>query len=159
MFFLACSAPAWAVSGEVSGSDAQPIDITADRLEADDAARKILFLGHVVAKQGEMTLYAREMTVFLQQEGEGIERIEAAGDVRIVQGERVATGEKGVYLQREGKITLTGNAQVHQGKDIVAGDEIVVFLQEEKSIVKSKEGSRVRATFHPQDKKESGEQP
>ncbi len=79
--------------------------------------------------------------------------------MRIVQGERVATGEKGVYLNREDRIILTGSPKVHQGKDIVTGDEIIVFLNENKSIVKGSEGSRVRATFHPQEKDASGGRP
>ncbi len=30
----------------------QPIDISSDRLEADDAARRMKFIGNVVARQG-----------------------------------------------------------------------------------------------------------
>ncbi len=133
----------------------QPIDITSERLEADDAARQIHFIGNVVAKQGDVTLYAREMVVTLQPKGQEIDRIEAFDDVRIVQGERVATGQKGVYLSKKGQIVLTGSPQVHQGEDVVTGDEITVFLDESRSIVKSDAGSRVKATFHPKGEKGS----
>ncbi|MFA5516818.1 MAG: lipopolysaccharide transport periplasmic protein LptA [Desulfuromonadales bacterium] len=157
LFLLAFATPSPATDSKADPTE--PIDIVSDRLEADDAARQIRFLGHVVAKQGEVTLHAREMTVFLQAEGREIDRIEALGEVRILQGERVATGEKGIFSNRERKITLTGAPQVHQGKDVVTGDEIVVFLNEEKSIVKSGDGNRVRAIFHPKDKNASGGQP
>lgn len=127
----------------------EPIDITSDRLEADDATKQIRFLGQVVARQADVTLYAREMRVFLQPQGQEIERIEALGEVRIVQGEKVATADKGVLENREGKIILTGAPKVHQGKDFVTGDEITLYLHEEKSAVRSLGESRVRATFHP----------
>ena len=41
---------------------------------------------------------------------------EAEGDVRIVQGARVATGQKGVLYREEGRVVLTGAARVHQGE-------------------------------------------
>jgi lipopolysaccharide export system protein LptA len=127
----------------------EPIDITSDRLEADDAAKEIRFLGQVVARQGNVTLYAREMRVFLPPKGQEIERIEAFGDVRIVQGEKVATAEKGVFHNEDGRIVLTGTPKVHQGRDFVTGDEITVYIREEKSVVRSGGDSRVRAIVHP----------
>ena len=151
----AVAAVAAGASGAASGRE--PIDITSERLEADNAAHRIHFIGNVVAKQGDVTLYAREMTVFLQPKGEDIEKIEAVGDVRIVQGERVATGQKGIYLSQEGRVVLTGSPQVHRGADVVTGDEITVFLNEQKSIVKSAEGSRVKAVFHPKGKQQAPE--
>ncbi|MBE0598796.1 MAG: lipopolysaccharide transport periplasmic protein LptA [Desulfuromonadales bacterium] len=129
-----------------------PIDITSDRLEADDAAKTVRFLGQVVARQGDVTLTAQEMVIFLPPQGEEIDRIEAFGDVRIVQGERVATGQKALYLNRQGEIHLTGSPKVHQGRDLIAGEEIIVYLNEERSVVKGGAESRVKAIFHPQEK-------
>jgi lipopolysaccharide export system protein LptA len=129
----------------------EPIDITSDRMEADDSSRQVRFLGQVVARQGDVTLYAHEMRVYLQAKAQEIDRIEAYGDVRIVQGEKVATAQKGVLHNREGRIVLTGSPKVHQGDDFVSGDEITVFTREEKSVVRGSEGSRVRATFHPKE--------
>lgn len=130
----------------------QPINVTADRLEADDAAQRVKFLGNVVARQGDVTIYAAELILFYQKGSKEVERIEADGDVRIVQGARVATGRKGVFYREEGRVVLTGDARVHQGADFVEGDEITVLLGEEKSIVQGREGSRVNAVFHPKDK-------
>jgi lipopolysaccharide export system protein LptA len=131
---------------------AEPIDITADRLEADDTARTARFIGQVVARQADVTLYAREMVVFLPAQGEEIDRIEATGDVRIVQGERVATGQKALFRNRQGEIHLTGSPKVHQGNDMITGEEIIVYLNEERSVVKGGDSSRVKAIFHPKGK-------
>jgi lipopolysaccharide export system protein LptA len=107
------------------------------------------FVGNVVARQGDVTIYAQELTLILAEVDREVERIEAVGDVRIVQGERIATGQQGVFYRGEGRIVLSGSPRVHQGEDFIEGDEITVFLNSEKSIVKSREGTRVNAIFHP----------
>jgi lipopolysaccharide export system protein LptA len=61
----------------------------------------------------------------------------------------VATGQKASFFNRERKIVLTGSPKVYQDDDFVEGDEITVLLDEERSIVKSEQGSRVNAVFHP----------
>lgn len=131
----------------------QPIYITSDRLEADDAVNLVRFEGEVVAKQGDVIIYADRMTVFYRPEDREVERVEALRNVRIVQGTKVATGQKGVYFRNEGRIVLTGSPKVHQGEDFIEGDEITVFLGEERSIVSSEGGSRVNAVFHPKEQK------
>lgn len=129
----------------------EPIQITADRLEADDARHRVTFLGDVVARQGDVVIYAQQMDVLYQEESREVERVEALRDVRIVQGTKVATGDKGVFYRAEGRLVLTGSPRVHQGEDFVEGDEVTVFLNEERSIVSSEGGSRVNAIFHPKE--------
>lgn len=131
----------------------QPIYITSDRLEADDAVNLVRFEGEVVARQGDVVIYADRMTVFYRPEDREVERVEALNNVRIVQGAKVATGQKGLYYRNEGRIVLTGSPRVHQGEDFIEGDEITVFLGEERSIVSSEGGSRVNAVFHPKERK------
>lgn len=131
----------------------QPINITSDRLEADDAASQVRFEGEVVARQADVVIYADTMIVFYRPEDREVQRVEALQNVRIVQGSRVATGQKGIYYRERGRIVLTGSPRVHQGEDFVEGDEITVFLEEEKSIVSSQGGSRVNAVFHPKEQK------
>jgi len=126
-----------------------PISITAERLEADNTLRQVKFTGNVVARQGDVAIYAARILLVYPEKGRDIERIEAEGDVRIVQGSRVATGQKASFYNRERKIVLTGSPKVYQDDDFVEGDEITVLLDEERSIVKSEQGSRVNAVFHP----------
>jgi lipopolysaccharide export system protein LptA len=130
-----------------------PIHITSNRLEADDTANQVRFEGEVVAKQGDVVIYADTMIVFYRAEDREVQRVEALRNVRIVQGSKVATGQKGIYYRNRGRIVLTGSPRVHQGEDFVEGDEITVFLDEEKSIVSSEGSSRVNAVFHPKEQK------
>jgi lipopolysaccharide export system protein LptA len=105
----------------------------------------------VVARQGEVVIYSAVLTIFYSEGSKEIDRVEADRDVRIVQGDRVATGEKAVFYHADGRIVLTGNAKVHQGADFVEGDVITVLLGEEKSFVQGREGSRVNAVLHPKE--------
>jgi lipopolysaccharide export system protein LptA len=132
----------------------QPIHITSQRLQADGVLNRVRFIGEVEARQGDMVIYAPEMVLFLQEKTREIERVEAFPGVRVVQGGRVATGKKGIYYAAESKIVLTGSVHVQRGEDSLDGDEVVIFLNGEKSIVTSKEGARVKAVFHPK-----GDQP
>ncbi|OHB28321.1 MAG: lipopolysaccharide transport periplasmic protein LptA [Desulfuromonadaceae bacterium GWC2_58_13] len=134
-------------------SDA-PIEIASDRLEGNDQTGTAKFSGTVVAKQGDVTIYAEELDVYYQTGSRLIEKVVALNGVRIVQGERIATGDKAVFFNQQGKVVLTGEPKVHQGQDFVQGDEITVFLNEERSVVTGKEGARVNALFHPQGEKQ-----
>lgn len=139
-------------AGLAKYSGSEPIEIASDRLEGDDRAGFAKFIGNVVAKQGDATIYAEEITIQYQSGGKReIDKIVAVHGVRIVQGERIATGDKAVFFNREGKVVLTGSPKVHQGQDSVQGDEITVFLNEERSLVTGKEGGRVNAVFHPKE--------
>lgn len=132
----------------------QPIDIRSDRLEANDAKKQMRFLGNVVARQGGLTIYAQEVTIFYSEGAGDIDRVEALRDVRIVQGEKIATGQKGIFYNNEAKIVLTGSPRVNQGEDFISGEQITVFLNEERSVVSGEDGGRVNAVFHPKGEKQ-----
>jgi len=121
-----------------------PIHITSDRMEADYGKRIITFSGDVVAKRGEFTLQSRVLKVFLEKEGEGIERLVAEGEVHIDQGERRAVCSKATYYYKEGKVVLEGHPMVWQGDDRLRGWRIIFFVNEDKAIAEGKGEERVR---------------
>lgn len=130
----------------------QPIEITAQQLEVLQQQRQSIFTGDVVAKQGEMTLSAEKLIVFLQQDQDQIERLEAIGGVRVVQFDRIATAEKAVFYQLEERLVLSGNAEVTQGQNKISGDEITLYLKENRSLVQSSKNGRVKAVITPEKK-------
>ena len=68
-----------------------------------------------------------------------MERVEANGHVTITEGERIVTGEEAVFDQDARKITMTGDAVMREGANIIRGDRIVVFLDENRGVVESTE--------------------
>ncbi len=136
--------------GLQSTSD-QPLRITSQQLEADNKNQLIIFTGNVVAKQGEMTIYADVTHVYYEKKEEGneVREIVATGNVKIQQADQVATGQKAVFINSEQKIILTGQPKVWQGKDMVSGEKIIVLLEEDKSFVESGPDRRVEVILYP----------
>jgi len=104
-----------------------------------------------VAKQGDVTIHADQARVYYEKKDEGhdVREIVATGNVKIYQGDRLATSQKAVFNNWEQKITLTGQPKVWQGKDMVSGEKIIVLLEEDKSLVESGAEHRVEVVLYP----------
>ena len=144
--------------GQTAVAKGEPVHIVSDSLEAYQQQQKVVFIGHVVAKQGELTIRGERMTVFYLKEGNPqsneerlagkIERVVVDGNVHITQKKVVATGEHVVYFSEENKIVLTGKPRVEQGKDFIQGDKITLFLDSDKSVVEGGPSGPVEATIY-----------
>lgn len=152
LLFLAVAAHA--EQDELPQPSELPIEVSAQRLEALRDQRQAIFTGDVIAKQGDLTLYCEKLVVYSLPEEDKVDRLEASGGVRVVQLDRTATAERAVYRRADSTLVLMGNAQVHQGQNQVSGDEITVFLLENRSLVKSHDSGRVRAVLFPEQKKQ-----
>jgi lipopolysaccharide export system protein LptA len=184
-------------TGSTSKEEQLPLNITADRLEAEQNQQIITFINNVVARYKDMILYADILKIFYQAKqetvgakdksgskdspakqepsgvkdksgsnaspkgpesplgGVGIEkiiRIEAIGKVRIIQEDRVATGDKAIYYTQEDKIVLLGNPQLWRGDNSLKGQEIVLYLKENRAVVESDPKKRVEAVIYPSSK-------
>jgi len=135
---------------EVSSRNRGPVDVSADRLEADDKAQTLVFSGNAVATQDDVTIHGDRLTVKYTGEKREIERVIAEGSVRITQGTRVATGEKAVLYHIEERIVLTGSPKVSDGDNFIHGQEITLYLKDQRSVVTGGAGGRVNAVFTPQ---------
>ncbi len=129
-----------------------PIHIKSSELFTDSNSRTATFIGKVVATQKDVTIYSDKMIVFYDEEGDEVDRVEAFGNVRIIQLNRLGIAGHAVYSSKEGKITLYINPKVYQGKDVVSGTVIVYLLDEEKSIVTGGPKEPVEVFIYPKEK-------
>lgn len=129
------------------------IDIKSDQLHTDNKNRTATFVSKVVARQDDLTVYSDKLIVYYAEGSGEVEKLEADGNVRIVQGNSLGTGGHAVYDLKTGKITLTINPKVQKEKDFVVGDVIVHDVEREQSVVTSAPNKRVQAVIYP---KESG---
>jgi lipopolysaccharide export system protein LptA len=83
----------------------------------------------------------------------GIKELAATGNVKIIQGDRIATGQKIVFYGDEQKIVATGNPRVWQGDNVIVGNKITVYLKQDRSVVEGTPQARVSATIQPKEKK------
>lgn len=146
----------------------QPIQIQSDRLDAYQEKRVVIFSGNAVATQGDRTIKAERMLIYYKDRSGGpekknvseigaagdLERLEAQGRVTITEPNRIVTGDQAVFYQDSQKIVMTGNAVMREGKNVIKGGKIIVFLNEDRGVVESSESKRVTATIYPNEKKE-----
>lgn len=84
-----------------------------------------------------------------------VKEIVAQGSVRIDQGARWAVGGRAVYDQAARTFILTDNPVLHDGPNEVAGDRVVVYLDEDRSVVEGGR-KRVKAVLYPDDEQGGG---
>jgi outer membrane protein assembly factor BamD len=127
----------------------QPIDITSDKVEAFWKENLIIFRGNVIARQKDMVIYADSLEAVTIEEGKGIDRVTAGGNVKIQQGLRVANCQKAIFYNIDQKMVLTGDPKVSEGENIVSGDEIIVDIDKNRVEVKGGSSGRGKATIQP----------
>lgn len=130
-----------------------PIVIKSAHLWTDNKNKVAIFTVNVVSKQDDVTIFSDKLTVYYADNNE-VDKIEADGNVRIIQGNRVGLGSHGVYESKQGKITLTGGKpRVMQGTDTTTGKVITYFLDDEQSVVTGDSSEPVVTTIHPKPRK------
>lgn len=154
-----------------------PLHITAAKLEADQNAGVIIFSGQVKATYGENILYADQLRVYFQKRpeaakgqaapgadaakqtgtpsplgelgGDKLDRIVAQGQVRFVQGDRLATGQTATFYKDRDEVVLVGQPQLWQEENNLKGERIVFNLKDSKMRVEGSPQKRVEAHLYP----------
>ncbi len=149
--------PAGVMAAEAKKAQgSEPIVITSQSLLADNAAKTATFVGNVLARKGEATLYAEKMIVYSRkdvdqgrepadsvkpksdQDKGDIEKIEADGNVRLVKGGRVITSRFATYYaDPEERVVFTGEPKAAEGQNVVTGTKMTYFLKDDRSFVEN----------------------
>jgi lipopolysaccharide export system protein LptA len=105
-----------------------PVEVTADTLDVNQADGSAQFNGNVLVGQGEMRLSANKVLVIYNQEAGGIQRLEATGEVVLVNGPDAAESDRAEYTIDSGIIVMTGNVLLTQGQNALTSDRMTVNL-------------------------------
>jgi len=155
-------------SKKIKVDKSQPIQIVSDRLDAYNEKRLVVFTGNAVATQGDKIIKSDRLLLYYKKNQQGpektgsketdnagdLEKIEAKGHVIVTQGERTVTGDNATYYQETQQIIMTGNAVMNEGRNVIRGDKIIVYLNENRGVVEGTEKNRVKATIYPEDRNE-----
>lgn len=166
-----------AFSGFSAKSD-EPVNVEADNLEVRDQDQSAIFSGNVVLTQGGSTVKARKLTIHYFSKGEGpkapkpeggarptqgetggsagakpeagrdIRKMEAEGDVVVLQRNQRATGARGTFDVEANKVELSGGVVVSQDDNVIRGERLRVDLTTQTSRVEGGAG-RVQGVFKP----------
>jgi lipopolysaccharide export system protein LptA len=175
VIFWAGSPLAYGAAPKKQGPEKEvPLHITATRLEADQTKGIVTFSGSVKAVYGDATLYSDQLQVFFKPKpeppkgaakppqekadqsplgdmgAEKIDRIVAKGNVRMVQEDRVATGNEAIYYKDRDEVVLTGNPQLWRAENTLKGERIIFNLETKKVLVESSPQRRVEALLYSQ---------
>ena len=177
---LALSAPALAedtarktddVLGSVAGiaqnlemaNVPSPIDITADRLEFQYGQGMLRYVGNVTVDHAGAKIRCQSLDVSFEPEGERkLKKITARGSVEVTHRDESARGELAEYDPVAGTIVLSQNARLGSGPNSLAGEKVVVYLNEKRAVVMgggsapaapgepaAAPGGRIKAVFMP----------
>ena len=129
--FAAVVAAWWGVSVAGSAEPANSTVITSQRLTFDYKQYVAVFEGDVQVTDPELRMQADRMSVSFEGTN-SVKSLTASGNVRISQGDKVASCDRAVYVARNGEMVLRGNAQLQRPGDSVMGDEITFWLHEDR---------------------------
>jgi lipopolysaccharide export system protein LptA len=155
-FVLVLANPLLALTGDIE----EPINIESDTAEFNNNEGTANYTGNVIATQGTLKINATTIDI-LAPESE-LEKITSKGSpVKFEQkmdDGKMANGKAAtmVYLVKEKKLILTGNAELKIEKDIVNNNHIEYFVDSGElhagNRSTQKQGNRVKAIFHPANK-------
>jgi lipopolysaccharide export system protein LptA len=130
-------------------SSRAPIDITSDTVEGNQKQNTVTFIGNVVAKQEDTTLYANMLVIYYYPDTKKLKEMVATGSVKVVQLDRRSTSQKATFYQEGNKIVLEGDVVMHDGENVVRGERVTYYIDEERSVVEAGKGGRVSTHITP----------
>jgi len=114
--------------GSAPADPSQPVEVTADSLDVNQADGSAEFTGDVLVIQGPMRLTANRVFVIYDREASRIARLEATGDVVLANGPDAAQSDRADYSIDTGVIVMTGNVLLTQGPSALSSNRMTVNL-------------------------------
>lgn len=123
------------------------LDITSEHMTYESKIRTFIFEEKVVVHRCTMVMTCDRLQVIKGANEQNMERIIATGHVQFQQGTRHAVAERADYFDAEQKLILSGSPRAWDTSEQneLTGEEMVIFLQEDKLLVK-----QARVLFPPQ---------
>ncbi|RKX62009.1 MAG: hypothetical protein DRP34_04825 [Thermodesulfobacteriota bacterium] len=131
--------------------NASEINITANKMEVFESEGVVMFTGKVFGVREDFKVWCDRMYVYYTTTQEGkkkINKIIALGKVIIEKGKWKAYAGKAVYFKNQEKLVLEETPKVWHDKNLVEGDIVIIYFNEDKSEVLAKNQGRVRASVY-----------
>ena len=112
-----------------------------------DGSAAYVCRGDVVLAQGPAILTAQMLALTFYEGTQDPKRIEAEGGVRYASGEDAISGAAGVFDADASTITVTGDVVVVQGEQVITGERLVYNTETGAISLQAAPGQRVRGLF------------
>ncbi|NBC97047.1 MAG: lipopolysaccharide transport periplasmic protein LptA [Deinococcus-Thermus bacterium] len=136
--------------GDDTDTTGQPVEITADRVELDQDAGSARFDGNVTIVQGSLRLNGDRVDVAYGEDETGetrVDRVEATGNVVLVDGEDAAEAERAVYTLDDGMMVMTGDVLLTRPDTAIRGDTLRLDIDAGTGVMEG----RVSVVFTPEE--------
>ncbi len=136
-----------------TGAKGTPVQITSDRMVYDESGKIVSFVGHVVAKHGQLALWADSLSAYLtsgaKKKGSSVSigRIIAQGNVRIKKETMRGACGKLTYHVVSQVIRMEEHPMLKEGENSLTGDVITFDVRSNRSEVVGGQGKPVQAVF------------
>lgn len=120
-----------------------PLEITAARSEWDLKARTARFTGAVNVRRGGVAMTCDTLDV-RYADADRVDRVVANGNVHVTQGARTADAASAELVGATGQITLSGGPRLAEGPNVLVGNRIVLWLDDERASCEGKDGEPCR---------------
>ncbi len=107
------------------------LSIQSEQASWDLKGQTVVFEGEVQAVRGAFTLACQRLEARFDSP-EALRTALATGEVQVVHGERVATGERAELDVPSGRLELSGSPVLREGGRSLRGERLVLFLDDER---------------------------
>ncbi|MFT6076962.1 MAG: lipopolysaccharide transport protein LptA [Rickettsiales bacterium] len=120
--------------------------VTSDFIDIKRPSEIISLTGNVIVERQDASMIADSAQIHYDEskkgQDEAIRKIEATGNVKMFNGEFVATGNKGFYISKDNKFIIQEDVVFNDGGSVSRGDKFIYD-------VKTKKGNLVGAKKTP----------
>jgi lipopolysaccharide export system protein LptA len=166
VFATVVALSAFAAAAAYAGGDAKakfglsdpnaPISISADRLDADDNTKTLVYSGNAVVHQGDVFLRTDKLRV-VAPDGKTPDKIYADGHVVVTSPNGTATGDAGVYNVGPRIITLKGHVVLTRGDNVMRSETLAVnLISGVANLGGEAKGGRIHGLFTPKASDDAG---
>lgn len=107
-----------------------PINVSADKFQADSNAKTGTWTGNVLVVQGDMRMRANSVRLNVVGKDNKPDKILASGNVVVDSpNSGTVTGDNGVYDVVARTVTMTGKVVLTRQKDVMRGSQLTVNLE------------------------------
>jgi lipopolysaccharide export system protein LptA len=107
--------------------------VTADYMEYDHNKMNAELKKNVKIKDSRVYMESDLIRIFFYKNN-SIKTISSIGNVKVVQGNKIAMADKALYFGKEGKILMLGNAVLLRDEEYMKGKRITFFMDNQRVI-------------------------
>lgn len=128
----------------------KPLKITAKYLEITQVKKNIYrfhYKTNVITVQGDSKIYSDELIAFYDKLKKNLIKVKFIGNVKIKSRTTICSCNKSIYIPDKQKIYLEGNVKIFQDKNLFNGDEMIIDLKNNTTILKGT-SKRINTIFN-----------